>query len=134
MRESTLLSIGVVVVLTFSAMPAISSDVAAGATVFKKCKACHSILPEKKRVGPSLYGVVGRKPASAAGYKYSAAMQKFAQDNAVWDAQTLDKYLESPRTIVPKSRMVFVGLKKPSDRQAVIAYLDSLDDTAADTP
>ena len=36
-------------------------DAEAGKKVFKKCKVCHSFDPGKKKIGPHLAGVVGRK-------------------------------------------------------------------------
>lgn len=96
-------------------------DAAAGKTVFRKCQACHTVQADKHRQGPSLYGVVGRTAGTAEGFKgYSDAMKAYG---AVWDAETLNAYLENPKAAVPGNKMVFVGLKKPEDRADVIAYL-----------
>ena len=98
-------------------------DAAAGEKVFKKCKACHVIDSEKNRVGPYLMGIVGRTPGMADGYKYSTAMKAFGESGTVWDEETLFLFLEAPKKVVPKTKMTFVGLKKPEDREDVIAYL-----------
>ncbi len=98
----------------------------AGALVFKKCRACHSNVEGKKKVGPSLFGVVGRTPGTLEGYKYSTAMKNFGAGGAVWDAQTLSEYLTSPRTMLPKVKMIFPGLKEQQDRLDIISYLDTL--------
>src|SRR3546814_8841335 len=74
------------------------------------------------KVGPSLYDVIGRAPASVEGFSYSKAMEEFAAGH-VWDEATLSSYLESPRGVVKGTKMAFVGLKKEEDRADVIAYL-----------
>src|SRR3546814_17940596 len=76
-----------------------SSDLAAkGEKVFNKCKACHTVEEGKNKVGPSLYDVIGRAPASVEGFSYSKAMEEFAAGH-VWDEATLSSYLESPRGV-----------------------------------
>jgi cytochrome c len=104
-----------------------TGDAQAGATVFKKCRACHSIVKGKKKVGPSLYGVVGRTPGTLAGYKFSTAMKAYGAKGTTWDADALSTYLTAPRTMIPKVKMIFPGLKNEQDRLDIIAYLDSLD-------
>ena len=96
-------------------------DAAAGATVFKKCAACHSVDPTNK-VGPSLKDVVGRPVASIEGFRYSKAMIAFGEGKT-WDAALLTEYLAAPRAVVKGTSMAFAGLKKPEDVANVIAYL-----------
>ena len=127
MQKNTLILIGTAIALSLSANMA-TADTAAGQAVFKKCHVCHSAEPGKKKVGPSLYGVVGRTPGTLEGYKYSTSMIDFGKTGAVWDAATLDTYLTKPRATVTKTKMIFPGLKKEADRTAVIAYLESLHD------
>lgn len=104
-----------------SAALAQGGDPAAGKKVFRKCQACHTVQEGKHRQGPSLYGVIGRKAGTAEGFKrYSDAMK--AHD-VVWDADSLNTYLENPRATVPGNKMIFVGLKDAQDRADVIAYL-----------
>ena len=98
-------------------------DAAAGKAVFSKCGICHSAQEGQNKVGPSLYGVVGRPSHSIASYRYSPAMQAY---NVTWDPATLDHYLEDPRKVVPGTKMIFPGLKSEQDRQNVIAYLETL--------
>lgn len=100
-----------------------AGDAAKGEKVFKKCKACHAIEEGKNKTGPSLYGVVDREAGSIEGYKYSKAM---AGSGLVWDAVTLDGYLENPRKYLKGTKMSFAGLKKDTDRTNVIAYLATL--------
>jgi len=95
-------------------------DAAAGEKVFKKCKVCHSFDPGKKKIGPHLMGVVGRKSGSVEGYKYSKAM---AAADITWDEANLDKFLTKPKAFLKKTKMSFGGLKKESQRADLIAYL-----------
>lgn len=100
-----------------------AADVEAGKTTFNKCKACHSDKAGENKVGPSLFGVVGRPSASVAGYKYSDAM---TNAKLTWDAATLDKWLTKPSELVKGTKMVFPGLPNQADRDNVIAYLSTL--------
>ena len=100
-----------------------AGDAAAGEKVFAQCKACHENEKGVNKVGPTLKGVVGRKAASVADYKYSAAMTKKGEEGVVWDETTLTEYLPNPKAFVPGTKMAFGGLKKPDDVANVIAYL-----------
>jgi cytochrome c2 len=97
------------------------ADPAAGQAVFRsQCAICHSIQPGRNMVGPSLAGIVGRKTGSVPGYSYSEANRNA---NLTWDAATLDKYLQSPRTMIPGTKMTYAGLKDDQKRADLIAYL-----------
>ena len=98
-------------------------DAAAGQKVFNQCKACHDIEKGVNKVGPTLKGVVGRKAASVADYKYSPAMVKKGEEGVVWDEATLTAYLPNPKAYVPGTKMAFGGVKKPEDVANIIAYL-----------
>ena len=92
-----------------------------GEAVFKKsCAICHTLEAGKNKIGPSLAGVVGRKAGSVAGFAYSAANK---DSGDIWDERTLDAYLTAPQKFMPGTKMVFVGLKDPGDRKALIEYL-----------
>jgi cytochrome c len=125
--RDTLMRLATIVATAFFALTATAfaeGDVANGEKVFKKCGACHVVGPEaKNRVGPQLNGIVGGKIAAVEGFKYSPAMVEFGAGDKVWDAETLDAYLASPKGLVPKTRMAFAGLKKEDERADVIAYL-----------
>jgi cytochrome c len=97
-----------------------AGDAAKGKQVFAKCQACHSIEAGTNKLGPSLHGLIGRTSGSIDGFRYSDAMKNA---HLTWDEATLDKYLASPKTLVPGTKMVFPGLPKEEDRLAVIAYL-----------
>lgn len=112
-------------VLSVSALAAAAGegDAKLGASVFKKCAACHSATEPVNRVGPSLLGVVGRPVASVAGYSYSPAMKAFAQGGKVWDEALLRQFLPSPQFLVRGTRMAFPGLKSETDLDNLIVYL-----------
>lgn len=81
------------------------------------------MTPGQKKVGPNLYGVIGRTPGTLEGYKYSPAMIAFGETGAVWNAATLDSYLLAPRDVVSKTKMIFPGLPDAQARANLIAYL-----------
>jgi cytochrome c len=102
---------------------AAAADAEAGKADFKKCALCHTDEAGKNKIGPSLFGVVGRKSGSLENYNYSEAMKKF---DHTWDAETLNTYLADPRAVVPGTKMIFPGIKDEKERQDVIAYLETL--------
>ena len=118
----SLLGSGIILSVT-AIRPVAAADVEAGKADFKKCALCHTAEAGKNKIGPSLFGVVGRKSASLDDFNYSEAMKKFDQ---TWDAETLDKYLTDPRAVVPNTKMIFAGIKDEKERQDVIAYLETL--------
>ena len=103
-------------------------DVAAGADVYAtKCALCHSVVEnENGAVGPGLYGVVGRQPAKAPQFAYSAALGALTE---AWSAARLDWFLRDPLTRVPGTYMAFSGLANDSARAAVICFLGTLRST-----
>lgn len=108
------------------AAPAVQAqDVAAGETAFRRlCAACHIVTAEGRRgVGPSLFGIVGRKSGTVEGFRYSSANQNA---NVVWTPEQLDKYLINPREFMPGTTMAFAGIRNESERANVVAYLQSL--------
>ena len=95
-----------------------------GAQIFKSnCTVCHSAEPGQNKIGPSLFGVVGRKAGTAPNYTYSDAMKN---SGLTWTPDRLEIYLANPKGVVPNTKMLFLGLKKPEDRKALIAYLATL--------
>lgn len=94
-----------------------------GATLFAhSCLGCHSVQDGMShRLGPDLFGIVGRKPGSAPEYdEYSPAMQA---QSGVWDAERLDRFLQQPQTSVPGNTMAFPGVPDAAHRKAIIEYL-----------
>lgn len=107
------------------------ADVAAGAKLVKKCLGCHSIDKSgRNKVGPGLWGVVGRAKGSVEGFRYSAGMKAKGGD---WSYADLDAFLANTKAFVPKTKMFF-KLKNPDDRAALILYLRTLAETPAPLP
>ncbi len=95
-----------------------------GAQVVKQCQACHNFEEgQGPKVGPDLYGVVGRPVASVPGFNYSAALKKLG---GTWTFDALNKWLTKPSADAPGTAMTFAGLSNPKQRADVIAYLDTL--------
>lgn len=100
--------------------------VAAGAKVFRRCRACHAVGDDgKRRIGPALQGVIGRPMGSAGGFRYSGALRAAAAAGRVWDEAALAGFLRQPRQFLDGTSMAFAGLRKEGDIAAVIAYLKS---------
>lgn len=97
-----------------------AGDAKKGKKIYNKCKACHSLVKGKKKIGPSLCAIIGTKAGSQEKFKYSSDMKK---SGLTWDEATLDKFLEKPRKMIKKTKMSFAGLKKAKDRANVIAFL-----------
>jgi cytochrome c2 len=101
-----------------------AQDAVMGEQVFRsKCSLCHSPRPGRNLIGPSLFGVVGRHSGQVPGFGYSSANR---QSGLTWDPATLDRYLTKPSQVVPGTLMTFPGLRDPTQRAAVIAYLATL--------
>lgn len=94
-----------------------------GRAAFGPCRACHAIEKGVNRLGPSMFGIVGRRVASEPGYDFSPAMKAHG---GVWTRERLDAYLADPRGVVPGSKMSYAGLKDPARRAALIDYLATL--------
>ncbi|MGH6901919.1 MAG: c-type cytochrome [Geminicoccaceae bacterium] len=102
-----------------------AADVERGEVIFKKCYACHSVLPgETGLTGPNLFGVVGRAVASAPDFDYSDALEALpARGYDTWTRAVLDAFLRSPEELVPGTTMTFVGMPDPKERADLIAWL-----------
>ncbi|KZC12319.1 PREDICTED: cytochrome c iso-1/iso-2-like [Dufourea novaeangliae] len=100
-------------------------DSANGKNLFvKMCAMCHTITKDgSHKVGPNLYGIVGKTCGTTPGFKYTDSMKS---KGITWDEHTLDEYLEYPMKYIPGTRMVFNGIKKPEARKDIIAYLSTL--------
>ena len=99
-----------------------SCDARPGADMYSaKCATCHSVVKDQPgAVGPSLYGVVGRRPASERGFAYSPAMSA-RKDR--WSPPLIDWFLADPPNRVSGTYMAFSGLKDAAARAAVICFL-----------
>jgi cytochrome c len=111
-----------------------TADVKAGGEFFaKKCAVCHTV--EKggaNKVGPHLWGVVGRDVAHVSDFNYSKGMQSHADRKWSWDE--MNHFLWSPKKWVPGTLMAFAGIPKDQERANVIAYLNSQSDSPLALP
>jgi cytochrome c len=103
-----------------------------GANSAKKCATCHTFgKGEPDRVGPNLYGVVGRPKGSEGSFAYSAAMKGKGGN---WTVDDLNAFLTKPSAFVPGTKMSFAGLPRGSERADVIAFLNTKSDNPAPLP
>ncbi len=99
-----------------------STSAAEGAKVFKKCAACHSINEGgSNKIGPALWGVLGRSVGSVPDYKYSKAMASYGKN---WSFEEMNGFLIKPKDWIKGTKMSFAGLKNAEDRAAVILYMN----------
>ncbi|HIF62008.1 MAG TPA: cytochrome c family protein [Candidatus Pelagibacter sp.] len=99
-----------------------STSAAEGEKIFKKCAACHSIAKGgKNKIGPVLWGVLGRKSGSISDYKYSKAM---VAHEKLWSFEEMYGFLIKPKEWIKGTKMSFAGLKNAKDRASVILYMN----------
>jgi cytochrome c len=111
-----------------------SADAGAGEATFKKCAACHSgDKGGANKVGPNLWGIVGRPMGAHEGFNYSAGMKEFGAGKN-WDYEALASFVTKPKAYIKGTAMGFAGLAKPEDRANLIAYLRSLSDSPVPLP
>ena len=107
-------------------------SLAHGEKVFKKCSACHIVAKGgKNKIGPALYGIVGKAVAVSDGYSYSKAMKAYGKS---WSFEELNGYLLKPQSYIKGTKMAFAGLRKDKDRASVILYLNSQSDSPLPKP
>ena len=103
-----------------------------GEKVFKKCTACHVINKGgANKIGPVLYGVLGRQVAAISDYKYSKAMAGYDKN---WTFEEMNGYLRKPQSYIKGTKMAFAGLRKEKDRASVILYLNQNSDNPLPLP
>ena len=108
-------------VVAASSSLATAQDLAAGATSFKKCAACHDVgETAKNKVGPIMNGLEGRKSGTIPGYNYSEANKN---SGIVWNEATFLEYIKDPKAKIPNTKMVFAGIKNENEAKHLWAFL-----------
>lgn len=109
-----------------------TADVAQGEKLSKVCASCHTFESGgPDGVGPNLWGTLGNKKGHATGFAYSEGLVALGGS---WDYNALNKFLWKPKAYIDGTKMNFVGLKKPEDRAAVIAWLRTKSGSPAGLP
>lgn len=110
-----------------------SADATKGQAVFKACAACHDgSKGGPNKVGPNLWGIVGRNHGIHEGFSYSEAMA--ALKDKPWSYEALNEFITNPKGAVPGTKMAYGGLKKDADRANLLAYLATLSDSPVPFP
>lgn len=86
------------------------------------CRECHAFDKGDNRIGPTLYGVVGRKAGTVPGFAYSESLQ---DSGITWNEKNLDQWITNPNSVVPGNNMgaIFSGLPDAKERAKIIAFL-----------
>jgi cytochrome c len=101
-----------------------AADAAKGKEIFKRCVICHSDTKDGgNKLGPNLFGVVGRKAGAVADYSYSAPLKN---SKLVWTEANLAKWTAGPARLVPGTKMVFPGISSKNQQADLVAYLATL--------
>ena len=107
-------------------------DAAAGVALLARCRACHTLDEGgARRVGPNIWGIVGKAKGTSEGYAYSDAL---ANAGGTWTFADLDGYLTAPREFMPGTKMTFPGIPDAADRANAILSLRSLSNDPVPLP
>ena len=116
-----------------------SGDAEAGEQAFRQCKACHMITDDEGnnivrggRVGPNLYGIVGRTAGSVEDFRYSDLLVTAGEQGLTWDEETFAAYVQEPTDWLKeytgedgRGKMTY-KVRKEEDAVNVWAYLASV--------
>lgn len=102
----------------------LSAEAVRGKTVFLRCRSCHTVEEGGPHLtGPNLHAMFGATAGEKEGYAFSEAL---AASTIVWLPETLDQWMQQPRTFIPKNKMAFAGLPNEEDRKALVSYLQEV--------
>ena len=108
------------------------ADATHGQAVSTRCEQCHDLSQGgPNKIGPNLWGVVGRPRGSHPGFSYSSAM---SANHEPWTYDKLFTFLKAPGAYVPGTKMSFAGLRSAQDRIDLLAYLRTQSDNPAPIP
>ena len=132
LRIAPLITVALIANFATIALPALAADSAAGEKFFKLCSACHALTANRHTVGPSLAGLFGRRAGTVNGFlRYSYYMKLAGNKGLIWSEDILLQYLTNPKQFLreflgdPEARtsMTFAGIRRPKDRENLLAYL-----------
>ena len=139
-------AIAALAAISLSAPAFAAGDVVAGEKIFGKCKTCHyitgddgTVIQKGGKVGPNLYGVIGRPLASYPDFKYGDGIMAAGAKGLIWDEAMLTAYVVDPTKWLDensgdpkaKSKMAFKLAKGGEDVAAYLASLKPVDAAAA---
>jgi cytochrome c len=111
--------------IVVSAGTGFTQDVERGASVFRRCQACHAIGPSaQNRVGPELNGLAGRVAGAVPDYTYSDANK---HSGIVWNEANFKEYIKDPNAKIPDTKKLFGGIKDEQQAADLWAYLKQFD-------
>jgi len=109
-----------------------SADITRGEKLSRACAACHSFdKGGVNKIGPNLWNVVGAKKGHLDSFSYSEALLSMGGS---WDYEALNHFMWKPKAYIPGTKMNYIGLRKPEDRAAMIAWLRTLADSPIALP
>ncbi len=125
MKLSKLVFLSVAGIMFAVASQALAAgDIAKGKKLAKKCKSCHTMNEGgKNRLGPNLFGILGKPAGGVEGYKYSKAM---SSSGIIWDESTFTEFITKPKKVIKGTKMSFKGIKKATQRADLLAYFSTL--------
>ena len=111
-----------------------NASVDRGEAAFRACASCHTVNPGgENRVGPNLWNIV-MAPMADRDFNYSSALAARGAEGGVWSFESLDAFIENPRSYLPGTSMAYAGLSNIDTRANLLAYLHSLSDDPAPLP
>jgi cytochrome c len=125
MHSGTLRALALAIVLSTAIAQAKAADDDLEMSFNDHCRECHSFVKDDNRLGPSLYGVIGRKAGTEPGYEFS---QSLKDTDMTWTAKTLDQWIADPQAVIPGNAMSppYSGISDPAIRKRIVAFLATL--------
>ena len=100
-----------------------AADLAKGEAAFvRQCAICHTIdKGGENRLGPNLFGIVGRRAGTVPGFKYTNAFRNTATFE--WTEGLLGPWIALPAVMVPGTAMATFPGVSDRDKDDIVAYL-----------
>lgn len=108
-----------------------SADLERGKKLARRCVQCHTLNKGgANKLGPNLYGVLGRDRGSHEGFSYSSGMKSVG---GKWTFESIYAFLRKPNGVVKGTKMTF-KMPKPEDRANLLLFLRTLADSPLALP